>query len=234
MLNLDLLDIYQVRQRGEIQLSFPIKPVSSGAGSTRQKPLIREIQKITSKCNFVFGGDVRIDIEWRIHEQQRYEFTLAPDLDNIAKPILDALSGPQGLLIDDCQVQSISCYWIDHFHSEEQEIIVTIRMMFQDDGIRKDKLFFVHIGEKLYYPISFSGIDSQNDLEVILEMLKNTKELMKIRDIYMKEFQVDYYSLKQIMPCQRLFHYQRVSKKFKSQLRELDILKDELLTPFKK
>ena len=52
-------------------------------------------------------------IEWTVHEQDRYESDAAPDVDNILKPLLDGLCGPEGVLIDDCQVQAVDCRWID-------------------------------------------------------------------------------------------------------------------------
>ncbi len=37
---------------------------------------------------------------------------MVADLDNIVKPILDAVTGPDGLLVDDNQVQSLKVMWM--------------------------------------------------------------------------------------------------------------------------
>jgi len=53
-------------------------------------------------CGYLPLGDVKVSIEWTLHEQDPYESDAAPDVDNILKPLLDVLCGPDGILIDDC------------------------------------------------------------------------------------------------------------------------------------
>jgi len=233
-------ELDKTRRRGEIELCFPIKPVSGTSNPKIKKAFIDKIQQVTSAYNFILSGDVKIEIEWRIHERQRYEFPSSPDLDNILKPIVDALSGPQGLLIDDCQVQTVTCYWIDHFNLNEEEITVRIRLMTADDGLLKDKLFFVLMESKtesemgtkteskLCYPISFSGIDSQPALEAMVGLLESVQQRLTLRDELL-ELNIEYYSAQTIMPSQQFFHIQRINKHFESNLIKLADLKAKLL-----
>ncbi|MHA7862980.1 RusA family crossover junction endodeoxyribonuclease [Flagellimonas marinaquae] len=92
---------------GELTLSFSLQPVSLQSSSRKKEFIKNEIRKTTSKLKYLLSGDVKVEIQWILHEQERYESGESPDIDNIIKPILDGISGPNGILIDDCQVQTI-------------------------------------------------------------------------------------------------------------------------------
>lgn len=92
-----------------------------------------------------------MDIQWLVYEQERYENPDLPDMDNIIKPILDGLTGPDGVLIDDCQVQTVSSHWIDWNKKEHHNI--RIRYC-PDDYVSKQNLAFVNIGNNLYMPFN--------------------------------------------------------------------------------
>lgn len=72
---------------------------------------------IASDTDQIFLGDVSVSIEWLVEEEDRY-LSDAPDIDNILKPILDALCGPEGILIDDVQVQQIDVRWLNGWNPE--------------------------------------------------------------------------------------------------------------------
>jgi hypothetical protein len=103
-------------------------------------------------CAFLLAGDVKVGIEWTLHEQDRYESDAPPDVDNILKPLLDALCGPQGVLIDDCQVQAVDCRWLD-WTLREQRVEITIDFR-NDEWIPKKDLCFMHLGSSIYFPIN--------------------------------------------------------------------------------
>src|ERR1700688_3175599 len=85
-------------------LSFPIPFAPVSVGSKNKKKTIQgDIRKCLPDCPYLLSGDVRMEIEWYVSARSRYEQTLHPDIDNIIKPILDALTGPHGLMIDDNQ-----------------------------------------------------------------------------------------------------------------------------------
>ncbi|MEG4227055.1 RusA family crossover junction endodeoxyribonuclease [Microcoleus sp. N9_B2] len=204
---------------GHIVLCLPIEPVSLQADRDKKNVVTSEIQNITSNFSFILVGDVQIDIEWQIHEQKRYESDSSPDIDNILKPILDALSGLKGVLIDDCQVQAVSCHWID-WDSDEQQITIRIRMFGNDEWLLKDGLIFVHMGKGLCYPIVLKEIDPQCALDILekLEALIILRQKLLDRNI-------NYYTRK-IMSIQRVFHISRL-KDFN--VRKIADLKAELL-----
>lgn len=138
---------------GEIHLAFPIAPVSLQASRAKKDLVTNAIKNVTKTAPFILTGTVQIDIEWRVHEQTRYESDASADIDNIIKPIFDALCGLEGILIDDCQVQAVHCSWID-WTRYDQEILIYIRFFEDNEWHRKDDLVFVHLGKGLCIPIN--------------------------------------------------------------------------------
>jgi len=212
-------------EEGRIVLCLPIKPVSLQANRKKKEVVTSEIQNITSKFSFILVGDVQIDIQWQIHEQERYESDSSADVDNILKPILDALSGSEGVLINDCQVQAISCHWID-WDRDEQQITIQIQMFGNDEWLLKDGLVFAHMGKGLCYPIVLKGIEPQCTLD-ILKSLEN----MLIRREELLAKGASYYHVRGIMSVQRVFHISRVQEFNVVQLADL---KAELLDKMKR
>ena len=82
---------------GLITFEVPIAPVSFQGTGTRKAGVVAAVRSAVSGCEYLLSGDVKIAIEWRISERARYEADSAADVDNIVKPILDALSGPSGI-----------------------------------------------------------------------------------------------------------------------------------------
>jgi Holliday junction resolvase RusA-like endonuclease len=101
------------RASGELEFTISGPPVSQQSTRSEKDKFAELMRKQIGNSPYLLSGDVRVEIEWSLHEQYRYESDAAPDVDNILKPLLDALCGPQGVLIDDCQVQAVDCRWID-------------------------------------------------------------------------------------------------------------------------
>jgi Holliday junction resolvase RusA-like endonuclease len=202
---------------GEIVLHLPIKPVSLQASRGKKEVVTSEIQNITNNFSFILVGDVRISIMWQIHEQDRYESDSSPDVDNILKPILDALSGPKGVLIDDCQVQAVSCHWTD-WNRYEQQITIRIEMLDRDEWLLKDGIVFAHMGNGLCYPIILNGPYAQSELN-ILESLES--QIIAREELLDKGF--DYYCARRSMSVQRVFHISRVQKFAVIQIADLKV-----------
>jgi Holliday junction resolvase RusA-like endonuclease len=191
---------------GHVVLRLPIKPVSLQSNRKKKEVVTSEIQSITSKFSFILVGDVKIDVEWQIHEKERYESDSSADVDNILKPILDALSGSKGVLIDDCQVQAVSCHWID-WNRDDQQITIRIKMFDSDEWLLRDGIVFAHMGKGLCYPIVINRGDAQWALN-ILESLEN--QIVRREELLEQGF--DYYAARGIMSVQRVFHISRVQE----------------------
>ena len=92
---------------GELYLSFSIAPVSVQSKAARRAAQRRFIAEALSLYRFVLTGEVQVTVTWHSSEWSRYESCTTPDVDNIVKPLLDALVGPDGVLVDDCQMSSV-------------------------------------------------------------------------------------------------------------------------------
>ncbi len=187
---------------GELTFSFGLEPVSLQSSTTKREFIKSEIRKVTKTLNYLLSGDVKIEIQWLVYEQERYENPDSPDMDNIIKPILDGLTGPEGVLIDDCQVQTVSSHWID-WNKREHQINISIRYI-SEDYVAKENLSFVNLGNNLFLPIN---MDISCEAKEIL--IKHFEAGMKLRDKVLKETG-SYYQAKMYMSIQRIFHKSRI------------------------
>lgn len=105
---------------GLLELRFPLRPVSLQAKKEAKAELQKRVRGLLSNAKYFLSGEVEVSIEWLLHPKIRYEGVHSPDIDNILKPLLDALSGPSGVLVNDCQVQSVRCSWIDWMKQDHE------------------------------------------------------------------------------------------------------------------
>lgn len=187
---------------GEIRIVLPIAPVSLQASRKHKDVVHSAIRKVTKTAKYIITGDVSVDIEWLVHEHHRYETDKSPDVDNILKPILDALCGKDGLLLDDCQVQSVACRWID-WTRDDQQITISIQC-FPDDWLQKKPLVFVHLGKGLCMPV-YSDMPS----EAMKMFLDRFDSMLETRD-KLYDLTGDYGTSQLVMSVQRVFHRSRL------------------------
>jgi Holliday junction resolvase RusA-like endonuclease len=136
---------------GSLEFSVACSPVSSQAWARAKSKLRNKIEEVTRPLRYILFGEVSVEITWMLHERVRLESDESPDVDNILKPILDVLSGKHGIMIDDCQVQSISASWID-WPQEEQELRFRLQFL-PHEFLARDGLVFVKVREALCCPV---------------------------------------------------------------------------------
>jgi Holliday junction resolvase RusA-like endonuclease len=140
-------------EHGTITFEVPAAPVSFQATATKKAAIVSAVRTVVSHCHYLLCGDLKLAIEWGISERARYETDSAADVDNIVKPILDALSGPDGIMIDDCQIQELTCYWSGGYANPAEERI-KIEIRFEPDAFTTKKgLLFLNVEKGLYFPI---------------------------------------------------------------------------------
>ena len=114
-------------ESGKIEFSIERAPVSLQAKGKRKREFKKQVAARVEKAGFLLSGDVRVHMQWHVHEEKRYETSTSADIDNIIKPLLDAICGPKGILIDDNQVQSIQCFWVDSYVYDREKIDIRIK-----------------------------------------------------------------------------------------------------------
>lgn len=91
----------------ELKLVVPSGPVSLQSRRKNKAAFSQSLRAALGTPQYLLSGEVSIYAEWLIHERVRYETLQAPDVDNTLKVVLDALCGPDGVLVNDCQVLSM-------------------------------------------------------------------------------------------------------------------------------
>ncbi|HEU4559613.1 MAG TPA: RusA family crossover junction endodeoxyribonuclease [Longimicrobium sp.] len=138
---------------GILNIKVPVAPVSSQAPAAKKSGIIAAVRGAVAHYRYLLGDDVKIEIQWHISARTRYESDSSADVDNIVKPVLDALCGPEGVLIDDCQVQELVCYWSGGYSKPEHQQ-VEIELEFDPEAwVAKDGLFFLQVDRALYLPM---------------------------------------------------------------------------------
>ena len=191
---------------GDIRLTIDIAPVSQQAKSDVKRAFQEQVEKKLTdeygECGFILSGDVTVEVEWRVSEEARYETDKSPDVDNILKPLLDALDGPCGILIDDNQVQHVSCNWTDSYTGREQ---LDIRIGYQpDEWLNRSSLYFVQVHSALCV-----ALDGDKPIQAQKKLIEQYSRSLENKAIA-KEKGVDYYTAIAEMPLQRVFHKTRL------------------------
>jgi Holliday junction resolvase RusA-like endonuclease len=188
---------------GLILIESLIPPVSLQGSSTRQAHLRDTLRAQIARCPFLLTGEVKVWIEWQADELIRYETAESADVDNVIKPILDALSGPEGLLIDDSQVQTIGCHWQDQYSDSER---FSVELKFDPEAFcDRARVVFVEIAENLCFPISTANPEAQRRIAY------HAARMFRTRDRLLKAG-ATYEIARGVLPLQRPFHRQRVER----------------------
>lgn len=190
-----------------IAVNLAIGPVSLQASRVKKDRISKLIHSAISKYKFFYSGEVKIGIEWAISEQQRYHKADSPDIDNIIKVLLDALSGPKGILLNDVQVQGVECHWVTP--GGMSTISIRVSPLDYDDWIPKRDLKFLRVSKHLCLPINGRILKYKDTVGQILKMYKSFEGILAATK--------DYNKAKSVLPIQRLFHSAKLAD-FKSHI----------------
>lgn len=184
----------------EIEFTVYTSPVSFQAPAQAKSVVITAIREEIKHIQYFLNGDIRVYITSYSPEQRRFEQDNMYDVDNVIKPILDGLSGPEGLIFDDCQVQHVSNTWIDHNGRERFSVLIEYA---HDEFINRNNLVFVQVENALYYP---ARIDKK--YIALIEAVKMMHEYKN--KLISHGYEYERYS--RFLPCQRAFHKSRISR----------------------
>ena len=169
---------------GEWRQRFSFPPVSYSNQSERKKQFKDQVYNDLTN-NFLFTNEVQLIITLYLEEQKVLETPEYGDLDNYAKSICDAIKGKGGLLIDDCQIQSLSISWLDIPESPYFEI----EIKGSPDDFIQDSMKLYEMPDGLYYPQAYevwtkNGVESLSNLEFYFGLLllrRMTTQKRKLR-----------------------------------------------------
>jgi len=132
---------------GEWRQRFDFPPVPHRGTGGPARAAFQAAIRAAMTNQFVYWGEVQVVITLYLDVQSVLETSETADVDNYAKGILDAIKGPEGVLIDDTQVQALTVSWIDH-HKTWFEVEIRAS---PDDFMIKPVRFF-EMPDGLYYP----------------------------------------------------------------------------------
>lgn len=132
---------------GEWQHHFQFAPVPYGNGAVPRGEFRAAIQAALTN-RWLYANEVSLEITLHVDVQTTLETDETADLDNYAKAILDGLKGPDGIMIDDTQVQALAISWIDGYG--QPSFTVAARSS-PDDFVLKPQEFY-EMPDGLWYP----------------------------------------------------------------------------------
>lgn len=132
---------------GEWQHRFDFQPVPYGNGAAQRGEFRAAIQA-ELKNRWLYANEIHLEITLHVDVQTTLETDESADLDNYAKAILDGLKGPNGIMIDDTQVQALTISWIDAYGPPAFTIEAKGS---PDDFVQKPQEFY-EMPDGLWYP----------------------------------------------------------------------------------
>ncbi|KRF24371.1 hypothetical protein ASG95_07355 [Phycicoccus sp. Soil803] len=146
-----------------MEIQSTVDPLSLQASAERKAEFRATLgDAVRDASRGIFVHDVEVTLTWYIEEARRYQTHLVADLDNVMKPILDAVTGPDGVLIDDNQIQSIKASWMTP-GAAGTGFYLAFDSLLKDDYIEREGLAFVEFSADRCYilPGALSGHETQ-------------------------------------------------------------------------
>ena len=135
---------------GEWTASFDFPPVSHFSKGEARKGFSAKVSEHLGS-QFLFTGEIKVEITIFLDEQTVTETDATADLDNFTKSILDALKESDGMMVDDSQIQSLQTSWLD-INDEKPRFEVRIHGHPDEFMLKQVELY--QMPDKLWYPIS--------------------------------------------------------------------------------
>lgn len=191
---------------GEYNFSISIIPVSCQSSRSNIKNFQSSINDKIKDCPNIFVGEIGISIEWHTSHESRYMTSQSCDIDNIIKPIIDSMTGFNGLFVDDCQVQTVTCSWIDKNLEINDFLYINVYSLERNNDLvfNKRNIVFFQWYDKIYYLIN-------NNNKIVVESIVNIcNKILELNNLY--DLNINELSSK-IWPLGAVkFHYDRIKK----------------------
>lgn len=160
-----------------LSISFPNQIPTSQSKDKVKKTIIKLIQDELTKFKWISFGAVWIELTWFLDSADRQESTAIGDLDNITKPILDALNGFSGIIVDDTQTKSIYTRWLAKRESIQEHILEISIEIINDDVLEKERAYFIQYFNAMCFIIDLNPYD-ENELKAI-KLFASAKRLQR-------------------------------------------------------
>ncbi|MBD1269993.1 RusA family crossover junction endodeoxyribonuclease [Aeromicrobium tamlense] len=199
-------DVVEIYDQARVEIRSSVDPISLQASAGRKAEFRRELGAAVQQASRgIFTHDVEVTLTWYISESRRYQTHLVADLDNVMKPILDAVTGPDGILIDDNQIQSVKACWMTP-GARGTGFDLTFEALMRDDFIEREGLTFVEFSANRCYPLPGLSVPGHEASFV------NSWRIALARYQSLLEAGVDHGSAQSVLPLVRPFPRARLGR----------------------
>ncbi len=183
-----------------IDLIFYTTPVSLQNKSDVKEIFKQRIHEIIKECPFIITSVAWIEINYYCENIKRLHNFSSYDMDNIIKPILDSISGKDGLIIDDYLFDRVMINWIDKVGDDMIEIHIEYpELLFSE----KSDLIFLRKGQWC-----FASSKACRTMENYDSLISNYLDIWNsIQD------ENQYFDKVRILPYQRFVPYNKIANK---------------------
>lgn len=198
------IQIEQFDESGRVVITTSLSPVSLQSRSARKEEFKEQLSgAIREHTDRILLGDVQVDIDWYISQRDRYRSNRVADIDNIVKPILDSLHGPNGIMVDDGQVQAVDVRWMDPV-SPNLTLTIEVRALSNEDWFPpREGLYFVEFDNECMWPVIPSQLEENPDATFLWVERAYTSY---VSSKYLEEQGISAYYADTVLPIQRFFN----------------------------
>jgi len=168
-------------EHNHIQFQIVSRPVSFQNKNDVKKKFISDVHKITSQSKYIVTSTCWIAIDYYCQHMKRMKNPGAYDIDNIVKPILDSLTGLNGVLIDDVIVDRVTVNWVDTPNNDYLDIELQYPELLYH---KKADLIFVESKNGWCFPAAQSMIKNATFIELLKRYFETWNSINTEDDYY--------------------------------------------------
>lgn len=138
---------------GKLEITLAADPASLQSKKSSREVFDAAMTAELAKYDFLIDWQLSITVDWYGSPRRRWETDELPDLDNWLKPLIDSITGPDRLLVDDSQIKSIDVAFLEG-RAEASHIHITMDFM-PGRSLPKNGFRFVQLTDSpLCFPIA--------------------------------------------------------------------------------
>jgi Holliday junction resolvase RusA-like endonuclease len=144
-----------------LRISFPGQIPTAQSKNTVKATIIQLVQSELTKFRWICFGPAWIELTWFLDAADKQETDAMGDLDNITKPILDALTGLEGIIVDDSQIKSIYTRWLAKNAALREQILEISIQILNEEVLQKDKAYFIQYHNAMCFAVDLNPLDDK-------------------------------------------------------------------------
>lgn len=142
----------------------------------------QQVRDVVSRSKYVVSGMCHVAIQYRCNLIHKIKNPGAYDIDNIIKPIIDNITGREGILVDDAFMSGVHIDWQDSCGENEH---LDIELEFLPPHYeRRDDLILLKSPSGWCLPVSKNGLGSERYIEYLCTYFSKWDTITSEKDYY--------------------------------------------------